>query len=153
LNSKRCILVFSIHLFTQLSFSLVPQLYPGLGCWVAKQREEYKKCLRGETSRLNNEKIAKLSFVGFVFATAPRKRRSAGTATNIPVATASKSQRTSLPKQQPQRAQERDAASGSDTEEEDNSRQARASQQPRASQSPESRFPPWERYKTGGHRV
>jgi hypothetical protein len=47
--------------------TLVPQIFPGLGIWVASMRKDYAKLQRGEKSFMTAERIATLRDAGFVF--------------------------------------------------------------------------------------
>eukprot|EP00548_Thalassiothrix_antarctica_P006799 CAMPEP_0194138172 /NCGR_PEP_ID=MMETSP0152-20130528/8018_1 /TAXON_ID=1049557 /ORGANISM="Thalassiothrix antarctica, Strain L6-D1" /LENGTH=610 /DNA_ID=CAMNT_0038835543 /DNA_START=104 /DNA_END=1936 /DNA_ORIENTATION=+ len=54
----------------------VPQLYPQLGHWVHRQRQNYRALKLGYRNSLSDEKLAKLKDVGFVFLTRKSPRTS-----------------------------------------------------------------------------
>eukprot|EP00548_Thalassiothrix_antarctica_P016615 CAMPEP_0194196498 /NCGR_PEP_ID=MMETSP0154-20130528/76697_1 /TAXON_ID=1049557 /ORGANISM="Thalassiothrix antarctica, Strain L6-D1" /LENGTH=600 /DNA_ID=CAMNT_0038921093 /DNA_START=720 /DNA_END=2523 /DNA_ORIENTATION=- len=54
----------------------VPQLYPQLGNWVHRQRKDHRARKLGYRNGLNDEKLAKLKDVGFIFLTRKSPRSS-----------------------------------------------------------------------------
>jgi hypothetical protein len=120
----------------------VPQMYPELGNWVHRQRQNYSRVKRGLESNMTAEKIEKLKSIGFVFLTRKSPLESRQDDGGQKKKKPGKSKKA-------QEADEESESSSEEEDDEDNNGHYYSQQNQNTAQFARTQmeFAPWDRYK------